>query len=157
MEFMNKLGQQLKEQITQEIEIKRLLDEAAFTERFLTKPKPPAAPKMWDLLMTSYDKEDAGYWNTTFKLRATPKQITRWEFAIDILLMIKSDISKDPMFDRKLVWLKANRFKWTQLQRMLGVNRTTLKKRYEKLLDVLSRKVNKQIKFDTLNRILYLI
>ena len=90
-------------------------------------------------------------------MRATPRQITRWEFTIDILLMIAPDISKDPVFDRKLVWLRANRYKWSKLSRFLGMHRTTLRLRYEKLLDQLSKKVKKEIKFDKLNKILYLI
>ena len=91
------------------------------------------------------------------KMRATPRQITRWEFAIDVLLMIAPDISKDPVFDRKLVWFRANRFKWSKISRFLGMHRTTLRLRYEKLLDQLSKKIKKEIKFDKLNRILYLI
>ncbi len=157
MEFMNNLAVKLKEEIANEIQISRLLDEAAFTERFLSKPKPPHAPSMYDLITTSYTEDEVGYYKKELKLRATPRQITRWDFAIDVLLMIKSDISKDPVFDRKLMWLRANRFKWSKISRFLGMNRTTLRLRYEKLLEQLSRKVKAEIKFDKLNRILYLI
>ena len=154
---MNNLAVKLKEEIANEIQISRLLDEAAFTERFLSKPKPPHAPSMYDLITTSYTEDEVGYYKKELKLRATPRQITRWDFAIDVLLMIKSDISKDPVFDRKLMWLRANRFKWSKISRFLGMNRTTLRLRYEKLLEQLSRKVKAEIKFDKLNRILYLI
>ena len=157
MEFMNNLAVKLKEQISNEIQIIHLLDEAAFTERFLSKPKPPKAPTMYDLITTSYSPEDIGFYKRELKLRATPRQISRWEFAIDVLLLIDKDICEDPLMYRKLFWLRANRFKWSKLGRYFGYNRTTLKRMYQKVLEQLSRKVKKQIKFDTLNRILYLI
>ena len=157
MEFMNNLGLKLKEEIANEIKIIHLLDEAAFTERFLSKPKPPHAPSMYDLITTSYTEDEVGYYKKELKMRATPRQITRWDFAIDVLLMIKPDISKDPIFDRKLMWLRANRFKWSKISRFLGMHRTTLRLRYEKLLEQLGRKVKAEIKFDKLNKILYLI
>ena len=154
---MNNLAARLADEIATERQIVILLNDAARTERFLRKPKPPKSPMMYHLIETSYDKEDVGYYKAELKLRATPRQITRWEFAIDILLAIKNDISDDPMFDRKLLWLRANRMKWTQLQRLLGPNRTALRLRYEKLLTLISNKVRKEFTFDKLNRILYLI
>ena len=154
---MNNIAAQLKDEITNETHIVRLLDDAAFTERFLSKPKPPSAPKMYDLITTSYSPEDIGFYKRELKLRATPRQISRWEFAIDVLLLIDKDICEDPLMYRKLFWLRANRFKWSKLGRYFGYNRTTLKRMYQKVLEQLSRKVKKQIKFDTLNRILYLI
>ena len=154
---MNNLAVKLKEEIANEIQIIHLLDEAAFTERFLSKPKPPHAPSMYDLITTSYSEDEVGYYKKELKMRATPRQITRWEFAIDVLLMIMPDISKDPIFDRKLIWLRANRFKWSKISRFLGMHRTTLRLRYEKVLEQLTRKVKAQIKFDKLNKILYLI
>ena len=154
---MNNLGLKLKEQISNEIKIIHLLDEAAFTERFLSKPKPPHAPSMYDLITTSYSPEDVGYYKKELKMRATPRQIARWEFTIDVLLMIMPDISKDPVFDRKLVWFRANRYKWSKISKFLGMHRTTLRLRYEKLLEQLARKVKAEIKFDKLNKILYLI
>ena len=157
MEFMNNLAVKLKEEISNEIKIIHLLDEAAFTEKFISKPKPPHAPSMYDLITTSYSEDEVGYYKTELKMRATPRQITRWDFAIDVLLMIKSDISKDPVFDRKLMWLRANRFKWSKISKLIGMNRTTLRLRYEKLLEQLARKAKAEIKFDKLNKILYLI
>ena len=63
-----------------------LIDEAARTERFLSKPKPPRAASMYDLLQTTYMQGDWAYYEKQLlKLRATPRQITRWEFAISIV------------------------------------------------------------------------
>ena len=136
-----------------------LLSEAARTERFLSKPKPPNAPAMYDLLTTSYEPGDWSYYEKALlKLRATPKQITRWEFAIDALLAIETDISKDPLLDRQIIWMRANRFKWTQVGRHFGFNRVSIKNRYMKVLSALTNKIKKNNnKYCKLHRILYLI
>ena len=92
------------------------------------------------------------------KIRATPKQITRWEFAIDALLAIDLDISKEPVLDRQIVWMRANRFKWTQVGKHFGFNRISIKNRYMKILFALTNKIKKNNKkYCKLNRILYLI
>ena len=136
-----------------------LLDEAARTERFLSKPRHPGTPSMYDLLITTYEKKDIGYYEKALlKIRATPKQVTRWEFAIDALLAIESDISKDPMLDRQIIWMRANRFKWTQVGRHFGFNRISIKNRYMTILSALTNKIKKNHnKYCKLNKILYLI
>jgi len=136
-----------------------LLNEAARTERFLSKPKHPGSPSMYDLLITTYEKKDIGYYQKALmKIRATPKQITRWEFAIDALLAIDIDISKDPLLDRQIIWMRSNRFNWSQVARHFGYNRVSIKNRYMKVLSALINKLkNNNNKYCKLNRILYLI
>jgi len=136
-----------------------LIDEAARTERFLSKPKPPRAASMYDLLQTTYMQGDWGYYQKRLlKLRATPRQITRWEFAIEALTSIEVDISEDPILDRQIIWMRANRFKWTQVGKHFGFTRHQIKRRYEKVLTRLCNKIKKNNKkYCNLNRILYLI
>jgi len=136
-----------------------LLNEAARTERFLSKPKHPGSPSMYDLLITTYEKKDIGYYQKALmKIRATPKQISRWEFAIDALLAIDIDISKDPLLDRQIIWMRSNRFNWSQVARHFGYNRVSIKNRYMKVLSALINKLkNNNNKYCKLNRILYLI
>ena len=136
-----------------------LLSEAARTERFLSKPKPPSAPAMYDLLTTLYQPGDWSYYEKALmKIRATPKQITRWEFCIDALLAIEADISKDPLLDRQIVWMRANRFNWSQVGRHFGFSRHSIKNRYIKILTDLVNKIKKNNKkYCKLNQILYLI
>ena len=75
--------------ITQDIlqiaNIVNLLDDAARTRKIYKLPKGPSVPSMYDVLITSYDKSDIGYYQKQIKLRATPRQITRWEFAMIFL------------------------------------------------------------------------
>ena len=136
-----------------------LLNEAARTERFLSGPKPPRAASMYNLLETTYMQGDWAYYERQLlKLRATPKQITRWEFAIDCLTSIEHDISEDPILDRQIIWMRSQRFKWTQVAKHFGFTRHQIKNRYEKVLSKLCNKFkNNNKKYCKLNRLLYLI
>ena len=58
---------------------------------------------MYDVIISSYDKSDIGYYQKQIKLRATPRQITRWEFAIDILMLVDKDICDNPTEMRELL------------------------------------------------------
>jgi len=136
-----------------------LIDEAARTERFLSGPKPPKAASMYDLLQTTYMQGDWAYYEKQLsKLRATPKQITRWEFAIDALIAVDAEISKDPVLDRQIIWMRANRFKWTAIGKHFGFTRHQVRNRYEKVLSRLCNKIKiNNKKYCKLNAILYLI
>ena len=147
----------VRDQITTANQIQVLLADAARTERFISKPKHPGSPSMYDLITVSHTAEEMQYHKKELKLVATPKQITRWEFAIDILRLIDSKISKDPILDRQIIWMRANRFRWSSLARHFFMNRSTLKSRYEKLLYKLVDRVRIEIKFDKLSKTLYLI
>ena len=72
-------------------------------------------------------------------------------------LELTSEISKDPILDRQIIWLRANRFRWSSLARQFFMNRSTLKSRYEKVLYRLVDRVRIEIKFDRLSKTLYLI
>ena len=150
---------QLKSSIYALSNVINLIDEAARTERFLSGPKPPRAASMYNLLETTYMQGDWAYYEKKLlKLRATPRQITRWEFAIDCLTAIENDISEDPILDRQIIWMKAQRYKWTELGRHFGFTRHQVKNRYVKVLSRLCDKIkNNNKKYCKLNRILYLI
>ena len=150
---------QLKTAVLAQTHLVSLIDEAARTERFLSKPRPPRACSMYDLLTTRYEPGDWSYYEKALmKLRATPRQITRWEFAIDALLAIEPDISKDPLLDRQIVWMKANRFNWTQVAKNFGFSRYQIKNRYVKVLSRLCNKIkNNNKKYCKLSKLLYLI
>ena len=59
---MSNITAQLTDEITNETHIVRLLDDAAFAERFLSKPKPPKQPLMYDLITTRYSADEVGYY-----------------------------------------------------------------------------------------------
>ena len=129
-----------------------ILSDAAYAERFISKPNNNRQPSMYKLLDFMRERKDIGFYDRPkLILRATPKQMTRYSLALDILCLIDKDISDDPNLDRKLMWLRANRFQWTKLGRFFGFNRITIKRRYETLLDKLCIKLKNN--FDNLDKI----
>ena len=142
----------IEEKLKLEELVVEILSDAAYAERFISKPNNSRCPSMYKLLDFIRERKDIGFYDRPkLILRATPRQMTRYGLAIDILLMIEKDISDDPNLDRKLMWLRANRFKWTKLGRFFGFHRTTIKRRYETLLDKLCIKLKNN--FDNLDKI----
>ena len=150
---------QLKTAVLAQAHLVQLIEEAARTERFLSKPRAPRVSRMYDLLTTRYEKGDWSYYEKSLmKLRATPRQISRWEFVIDALLAIEDDISKDPLLDRQIIWMRANRFSWTKVAKHFGFSRYQIKNRYTNVLSKLCNKIkNKKNTYCKLNQLLYLI
>jgi hypothetical protein len=142
----------IEEKLKLEELVVEILSDAAYAERFISKPSNKNCPSMYKLLDFIRERKDIGFYDRPkLVLRATPKQMTRYGLAIDILLMIEKDISDDPNLDRKLLWLRANRFKWTKLGRFFGFHRTTIKRRYQILLDKLCIKLKNN--FDNFDKI----
>ena len=105
----------LAQDITQLTNIINLLEDAARIERFIAKPRHPGTPKMFDLILTSYDKQDFGYYQKELKLRASPRQVTRWEFAVEILTLIDNDIVDNPTEFRELLDAQYAKVIWNYL------------------------------------------
>ena len=142
----------IEEKLKLEELVIEILNDAAYAERFISKPNNKNCPSMYKLLDFIRERKDIGFYDRPkLILRATPRQMTRYGLAIDILLLIEKDISDDPNLDRKLLWLRANRFKWTKLGRFFGFHRTTIKRRYETILDKLCVKLKNN--FDNLDKI----
>ena len=121
-----------------------ILNDAGSVERFLAKPNNKRCPSMYQLLeeYVGYDKKDWGYHVVPkLKLRATPRQITNYETAIDLLLMVDETISNDPLLMRKIMWLKSTRNSYSSIGRYLVYHRTTIKRMYENILDKLTDKI----------------
>ena len=142
------ISKQIEKQLNCEKNIIRILDDAAFAEKFLAKPNNRRSPTMYQLIEATcgsipYDKEDYGYHvDNKLKLRATPRQMTHYDLAVDIILEVKEDISDNPVEDRKLLWLRANRIKWSTLSKMFGKHRSTVKRMYDIILNRLATKIN---------------
>ena len=142
----------IEEKLKLEELVVEILSDAAYAERFISKPNNNRCPSMYKLLDFIRERKDIGFYDRPkLILRATPRQMTRYGLAIDILLLIEKDISDDPNLDRKLLWLRANRFQWTKLGRFFGFHRTTIKRRYEIVLDKLCIKLKNN--FDNFDKI----
>ena len=121
-----------------------ILDDAGRCERFLKAPGNKNVPSMYKLIETSYLKSEHGYYDKKLKLRATPRQLTNYSTAIDLLLMIDESISDDPTLMRKILWLKATRNSYTAIGKYLIYHRTTIKRKYNNILDKLTNKIIKE-------------
>ena len=136
----------IEEKIKLEAMIVDILDDAAYAERFISKPNNKRCPSMYKILDYCYEKKDIGYYDKPkLVLRATPRQMTRYNLALDILMEIDKTVSDNPREARKLLWLRANRFKWTKLGNFFGYHRTTVKRMYENILDKLSNKLKNNL------------
>ena len=146
MRMRKSLERVIEEKIKLEAMIVEILDDAAYAERFISKPNNRRCPSMYKILDYCYDKKDLGFYDKPkLVLRATPRQMTRYSLALDLLLEIDRSISDNPREDRKILWLRANRFQWTKLGKMFGYHRTTIKRMYETILDKLSNKLKNNL------------
>ena len=146
MRMQKSLERVIEEKIKLEAMIVEILDDAAYAERFISKPNNKRCPSMYRILDYCYDKKDIGFYDKPkLVLRATPRQMTRYSLALDLLLEIDRSISDNPREDRKILWLRANRFQWTKLGKMFGYHRTTIKRMYETILDKLSNKLKNNL------------
>ena len=142
----------IEEKLKLEELVVEILSDAAYAERFISKPNNNRCPSMYKLLDFIRERKDIGFYDRQkLILRATPKQMTRYSLALDILCFVDKDISDDPNLDRKLLWLRANRFQWTKLGRFFGFHRSTIKRRYEIVLDKLCIKLKNN--FDNFDKI----
>ena len=138
----SKIDHELNQYLFVRSNIVNILADAAIAERFIRAPSNNRCPSMYQMLETYYDKKDWGYYaEPKLKLRGTPKQMQNYDTAIDLLLMIDTDITEDPVLMRKISWMRANRNKWTVIGKYFGIHRTSVKRMYDKVLDNLSNKI----------------
>ena len=139
---MSKIDHEINQYLFVRTNIVNILADAAVAERFIRAPNNNRCPSMYQMLETYYDKKDWGYHvEPKLKLRGTPQQMQNYDTAIDLLLMIDTDISDDPVLMRKISWMRANRNKWTVIGKYFGIHRTSVKRMYDKVLDKLTNKI----------------
>ena len=120
-----------------------IFDDAARAERFIARPNNNRCPSMYQIIETGYLPTEFGYYEKKLKLRATPKQMTNYDLAIDLLCMV-DQVSEDPLLDKKILWLKAKRNSFTRIGKYLVYHRTTIKRMYDNILDKLTNKIIKE-------------
>ena len=120
-----------------------VLDDAARAERFIARPNNNRCPSMYQIIETGHLPSELGYYEKKLKLRATPRQMTHYDLAIDLLCMV-DQVSEDPLLDKKILWLKAKRNSFSRIGKYLVYHRTTIKRMYDKILDALTNKIIKE-------------
>lgn len=157
MNVSENLEKRIKQELLNELQIKMILEDAFRCERFLPKPNNRRAPSMWDLLQTTYTRDEHGFYNKKMKLRASPKQLKRYDFALDILLEIDNKIADNPVQARQMLWMRAGKMPFTRIAKYFGYHRTTVKLKYDIILDRLAKRINDKYNFDKIDDILYRI
>lgn len=120
-----------------------IFDDAARAERFIARPNNNRCPSMYQIIETGYLPSEFGYYEKKLKLRATPKQMTNYDLAIDLLSMV-DEVSEDPLLDKKILWLRAKRNSFSKIGKYLVYHRTTIKRMYDNILDKLTNRIMKE-------------
>ena len=120
-----------------------IFDDAARAERFIARPNNNRCPSMYQIIETGYLPTEFGYYEKKLKLRATPKQMTNYDLAIDLLSMV-DEVSEDPLLDKKILWLRAKRNSFSKIGKYLVYHRTTIKRMYDNILDKLTNRIIKE-------------
>jgi len=120
-----------------------IFDDAARAERFIARPNNNRCPSMYQIIETGYLPTEFGYYEKKLKLRATPKQMTNYDLAIDLLSMV-DEVSEDPLLDKKILWLRAKRNSFSKIGKYLVYHRTTIKRMYDNILDKLTNRIMKE-------------
>jgi hypothetical protein len=97
---------------------------AARADRLMPGPKKPTAPSMYKILDVIHDKSDHGLYRAgVIRLRATDKMIECFELAIDLLLLLTTE-------QRQIIWSRANNYSYSEIGKMLGIERRKVKRHY---------------------------
>ena len=76
----------IEEKLKLEELVVEILSDAAYAERFISKPNNNRCPSMYKLLDFIRERKDIGFYDRPkLILRATPRQMTRYGLALDIL------------------------------------------------------------------------
>jgi len=130
------------------VKLIEIFENAGMCERLMPGIKKPTAPRMFDLLEMSYEPKDIGYYDKKpgLRLRANSKQITCWELAIDLLMLIHLE-------ERRLIWSRAMRYSWVSLAKRFGCHRVTIKRRYVTALMAMEEKAKSHNLIDNIDRV----
>ena len=141
------MSSKIEHDLNKYIEVRKNLElifsDAARAERFIARPNNNRCPSMYQLIETCHLPTELGYYEKKLKLRATPRQMTHYGLAIDLLCMV-DQVSEDPTLDRKILWLRAKRNSYSRIGKYLVYHRTTIKRMYDKILDSLTNKIIKE-------------
>ena len=141
--MLSKIEYDLDRYIKVRKHLELVLDDAARAERFIARPNNNRCPSMYQIIETGHLPSELGYYEKKLKLRATPRQMTHYGLAIDLLCMV-DQVSEDPTLDRKILWLRAKRNSYSRIGKYLVYHRTTIKRMYDKILDSLTNKIIKE-------------
>lgn len=91
------------------------------------------------------------YGDNELKISITPRSISRWELALQLIQLINNED------DRKLIWLRGKRLSWSKIGRMIALDRRKVKNKYSELLMTIIYKIKSNYKLRDKEKVYRLI
>jgi len=85
------------------------------------------------------------------KISISPRNISRWELALQLIQLINNDE------DRKIIWLRSKRISWSKIGRQTALDRRKVKNKYSELLMTIIAKIKFSFSFKEKEKIYRLI
>ena len=125
-------------------EIEDRFEEAALTLRRL--PNPPGSGarghgRSWPEYV--HDAKHAyGYEQATMRVIPNAREIGRMEEALEWIMLVGQRSPATAPDDRRIVWMRADGYRWRQICREIGVSRSTAHRRWVAALLTISNHLN---------------
>lgn len=129
-------------------DIEDRLEEAALTLRRLPNPAGSGARgygSSWPDYVHEA-KHAYGYEKARMKVVPTPREIQRMEDALEWLMLISGETEQAAIENRRIVWMRADGYRWRQICIQIGCVRSTAWRRWTAALVTISNRLNKQHK-----------
>lgn len=129
-------------------EIEDRFEEAALTLRRLPNPAGSGA-RGYGRSWPEYAHEARhayGYGKARMRVIPNPREIQRMEEALEWLMLIGGESEQATIDNRRIVWMRAEGYRWRQICRAVGCVRSTAWRRWTAALLTISNKLNKQRK-----------
>lgn len=120
------------------------LEEAALTLRRL--PNPPGSGarghgSSWPEYVHEA-KHAYGYEEARMRVVPNAREISRMEEALEWLMLIEGRLTDSAIDDRRIVWMRAEGYRWRQICRAVGCARPTAWRRWSAALITIANKLN---------------
>ena len=91
-------------------------------------------------------KHAYGYEKARMKVVPTPREIQRMEDALEWLMLIGGETEQAAIDNRRIVWMRADGYRWRQICIQIGCVRSTAWRRWTAALVTISNRLNKHHK-----------
>ena len=129
-------------------EIEDRFEEAALTLRRLPSP-PGSGARGYGRSWPDYVHEARhayGYEEARMRVIPNPREIQRMEEALEWLALIGGENEQAVIDNRRIVWMRAEGYRWKQICRAVGCVRSTAWRRWTAALVTIANRLNKQRK-----------
>lgn len=125
-------------------DIEDRLEEAALTLRRLPNPAGSGARghgSSWPEYVHEA-KHAYGYEQATMRVIPNAREIQRMEEALEWLMLVGGRAEQAAIDDRRIVWMRADGYRWRQVCREIGCSRATAWRRWTAALITIANRLN---------------